>query len=45
MYKNKEISKRINPAVCRKWVEENFTAKIMADKYEKYIIDSWEFEI
>jgi glycosyltransferase involved in cell wall biosynthesis len=31
----KEISKRINPAVCRKWVEENFTAKIMADKYEK----------
>jgi len=33
--KIKEISKRINPTVCRKWVEENFTAKIMADKYEK----------
>ena len=29
------ISKPIDPTVCRKWVEENFTAKIMADKYEK----------
>ena len=33
--KIKETTKRINPELCRKWVEENFTARIMADKYEK----------
>lgn len=30
--KIKEI-KKINPLACRKWVKENFSAEIMADKY------------